>query len=188
MEHHQKTEHAETKKAAGSKIKPAYVGIAIAVVVIAIVGAYLAIGMSTPVVAAGDTINVTYTGSFTNGTVFGSNVGGQQMQFTVGSGQLIKGFDDGVIGMRVGEEKNITVPVNEAYGPVNPQMVVVIPANTFGNKTVQVGGGVSTVENGQEVQGVITKVNATNVTVNFNSPLAGKVLVFQIKVLSIKKG
>ena len=141
------------------------------------------------VVAAGDIVNVSYTGTFTNGTVFDSNVGGHQLQFTAGAGQLIKGFDDAVIGMRLGEEKNVTIPVNEAYGEINPALIVSVPSNTFGNHTVQVGSIIRrSLNNTQVQQGVVTAVNATNVTVDFNPPLAGQTLIFQIKVLSIKKG
>jgi FKBP-type peptidyl-prolyl cis-trans isomerase 2 len=178
-------EKVEEKKPSGPKVRQAHILIAIVVVAIIVVAAFFAIGASGQVVAVGDTINVTYVGSFTNGTVFGSNVGGQQLQFTVGANQLIQGVDQGVVGMRVGENKTITVPVNEAYGPVNPELIVVIPSNTFGNKTVQLGGGVSTIVGAQQMQGVITKINATNVTVDFNSPLAGKTVVFQVKVDSI---
>ncbi len=167
----------------GVKINPLHI---LALVVILIV-IYLVANnyASGPVVAKGDTINVSYTGTLTNGTVFDSNVGKQPLQFTVGAGQLIEGFDQGVIGMKLNEEKTITIPPNQAYGEVNPALIMQIPANTFGNQTAQIG---MVVTDPQQQQGVVTAVNKTTVTVDFNPELAGKTLIFKIKVLSIKKG
>ena len=68
------------------------------------------------VVAQGDTIAVYYTGTFVNGTMFDSNEGKDPMAFVVGSGQLISGFDKGVVGMKMNEEKTLTLPPEEAYG------------------------------------------------------------------------
>lgn len=157
--------------------------IAIVVIAVAIVVVYLA-SNSSPVVAAGDTINVYYTGTFTNGTVFDSNVGKQPLQFTVGSGQLIQGFDQGVIGMSLNETKTITVPANEAYGEVNPNLIIQVPLQKLGSQNVSVGMHV-TDSSGNE--GVITAVNSTNATIDFNSPLAGQTLIFKITVISIQK-
>ncbi len=157
--------------------------VAIAVVV------YLAIGRApVPVVAVGDTINVSYTGTFTNGTVFDSNIGKTPLQFTVGSGQLIKGFDDGVVGMSLGEQKTITIPANEGYGEINPALFVSVSSSTFGNAVIRVGTVIARSINGTRQEGVVSAVNATNVTVDFNPALAGKTLIFTIKVLEIKKG
>lgn len=156
------------------------------IIVAAIIGAaYLVVAQSSPVVKAGDTIQVYYTGKLTNGTVFDSNVGGQPLEFTVGAGQMIKGFDSGVLGMKLNQTRNITVPVNEAYGPVNPALVVKVPRDEF-NNTVYVGMRVEGRTNaGQTEEGVITALNTTIATVNLNSPLAGQTLLFQIRVISI---
>lgn len=177
-------------KSTGIKIKPVYI-LVIAVLAIIILGvAYLVTNnVAGPTVAVGDTINVSYTGTFTNGTVFDSNVGKQPLQFTVGSGELIEGFDQGVVGMHLNEQKTITIPANEAYGEINPALMVQVPSSSFGNKTVQVGMTVvSTTASGQQEQGTVIAVNETTVTVDFNSPLAGQTLIFTIKVLSIQKG
>ncbi|MHB1830171.1 MAG: FKBP-type peptidyl-prolyl cis-trans isomerase [Candidatus Micrarchaeaceae archaeon] len=142
---------------------------------------------SAPTVGVGDTIEVNYTGTFTNGTVFGSNAGQQPLKFTVGAGQVIPGFDNGVIGMKLGEEKTVTVPAGEAYGQVNSSLIVQVPISSFGNKTVQAGMTVGESINGRLIQGIITAVNATKATVNFNPPLAGKTLIFKIQVIGIQK-
>lgn len=162
------------------------VGIVVAVVVMGVL--YVALsGASSPVVETGDTISVYYTGKLTNGTVFDTNVGKEPLNFTVGSGELIKGFDQGVVGMKLNENKTITIPANEAYGPVNPALIMQVPRSAFGNQSVQKGMVVTQNSNGQEAQGTVTAVNSTNVTVDFNPPLAGQTLIFTIKVVSISK-
>lgn len=168
----------------GLKIKPLYIVAVIAILIVVYMGISYA---SVPVVAVGDSVSVEYTGTLTNGTVFDSSAGRGPLNFTVGSGQLIKGFDQGVVGMRLNEERNITIPANEAYGEVNPALIVQVPLPAFGNQTVKKGGFVARKLNGQQVQGVVTAVNATTVTVDFNSPLAGKTLIFKIKVVAIHK-
>ncbi len=179
-----KEERKETKK---SKINTKYALAAVAAIVLLGV-IYLTIGNMTPnVVAAGDVINVSYTGRFTNGTMFGTNVGGQQLQFMVGSNQIIPGVDQGVIGMSLNQNKTITVPPSEAYGEVNSSLIIQVPANVLGNKTVQVGMVLTRRAGTQEEQGLVTAVDANTATVDFNPPLAGKTLVFSIKILSIRK-
>jgi len=159
------------------------------VAVILIVVVYVAISnASTPTVATGDTVEVYYTGTLTNGTVFDSNVGKQPLQFTVGSGQVIEGFDQGVIGMKLNETKTITIPANQAYGEVNPDLIITVPISEFANQSVTKGMVVTENANGQQVQGTVIAVNATNATIDFNSPLAGQTLIFKITIAGIQKG
>lgn len=170
-------------------------GIAAVIIIAALaVAAYLVTaGAQSSTVAAGDNISVFYTGAFTNGTVFNTNVGGQPFSFTVGTGMVINGFDSGVIGMSLNQTKTITIPADEAYGPVNPSLIINVPLSAFNNasgngSSVHLGMLVTeTNPTGQEYQGIVTAMNATNATVNFNPPLAGKTLVFTIRVVSIKK-
>jgi FKBP-type peptidyl-prolyl cis-trans isomerase 2 len=164
-----------------------YILIAVAAIVVLSAVVYLS-AASSPVVSAGDTISVYYTGTLTNGTVFDSNVGKTPLVFTVGSGQLIKGFDQGVVGMKLNQSKTITIPANEAYGEVNPNLIIHAPLTQFANQTPQVGTSVSTVLNGQQLNGVVTAVNSTTATVDFNPPLAGQTLIFNITVVKIEKG
>ena len=166
-----------------ARIKPAYIAIAVVAAVV-IVGLMYATSSSAQTVAVGDNVSVYYTGMFTNGTVFNTNVGGQPLNFTVGAGQLIKGFDNGVVGMRLDQNRTITVPVNEAYGPVNPSLIITVSRKLFGNQSVYVG---EVVTNSQGQQGRVTMANATNVTVNLNSLLAGQTLIFRIEVVAIHK-
>ncbi len=170
-------------------MNPKIIILVVAIAVIAVVsGAYLVLANAQPqVVVSGDNVSVYYTGSFTNGTVFDSNAGKVPLNFTVGSGMVIQGFDHAVIGMGLDQNKTVTVPVNEAYGPVNPALIVSVPANAFGNQTIKVGTMVRETANGHLVEGVVTMVNSTNVTIDFNPPLAGQTLIFTIRVVGIKK-
>jgi len=103
--------------------------------------AILLSGCVDKTVKTGDNISVNYTGSFVNGKVFDTSIekvaeennlpphGGayKPLNFTVGKGQMIKGFDEGVIGMKVGETRKLTIPPEKAYGPSNPEMIQAIP-------------------------------------------------------------
>ncbi len=168
--------------------KPLYLAVAIALVAVLAVGAYMYMAnASTPIVANGDTVKVYYTGSFTNGTVFDSNVGNQPLQFTVGANQLITGFNDAVIGMSLNQTKNVTLQPSEAYGYASPGLIVTVPRSAFGNQTISIGMPVSESSGGQTFHGIVTAANATNAIIDFNPPLAGKTLLFSIKVVGIQK-
>jgi FKBP-type peptidyl-prolyl cis-trans isomerase 2 len=160
-----------------------FLPVAVALLVILIGVIYLAVNGSSQTVGIGDTVRVYYTGTLTDGTQFDSNVGQQPLEFTVGSGQLIKGFDTGVVGMKLNETKTITIPASEAYGEYNPSFVIKVPLNSI-NQTVEVGMQLRA-SNG--APGVVTAVNDTTASVDFNSPLAGKTLIFSIKVAEIHK-
>src|SRR5882757_10393717 len=82
-------------------------------------------------VKSGDTVKVHYHGRLTNGTTFDSSEGRQPLEFTVGSGMVIRGFDNGVLGMNVGDKKTVEIPVHDAYGPKDPQMVMDFPVDRF---------------------------------------------------------
>ena len=93
-----------------------------------------------PVVAAvGDTVNVTYTLMFDNKTVYQTNVNTSPFTFTVGSGQVLPGFDAAVRGMKVNEEKTVTIPADQAY-VYNPALVQIVPKSLFQtNQTIYPG-------------------------------------------------
>jgi peptidylprolyl isomerase len=166
---------------------PKYLAAAIAIFIVAVIIIYFMVSSSTQqVVTAGDTVEVYYTGTLTNGTVFDTNVGKQPLEFTVGAGQMIKGFDQGVVGMKLNETKTITIPANEAYGEVNPDLIIQVPLKQFGNQTVSVGMTVTEESGGQQYQGQVTAVNSDNATVDFNPPLAGQTLIFTVKLVAIK--
>ncbi len=176
--------------------KSLYIVIA-AVLIVALLGvAYFVLGVgstiskvSSPalVVGNGDTVQVYYTGTLVNGTVFDSNVGKEPLEFTVGSNQVIPGFEDGIVGMKLNETKTITIPANEAYGQVNPALIINVPLSAFGNHSVSTGMEVSENTSNGKASGIVTAVNQTAATINFNPPLAGQTLIFSVKVVSIQK-
>ena len=132
------------------------------------------------VVKAGDTVSVDYTGRLENGSVFDTSIGRTPLEFTVGAGQMISGFDSAVLGMRVGEEKTITLPPEEAYGAPNPANIVAVPVTSVPNGT-KVG---DTLYSGGTAVKVVAVTNET-VTIDANHPLAGKTLIFDIKIVKI---
>lgn len=137
-------------------------------------------------VAKGDKVKVEYTGTFEDGTVFDSSENhGKPLEFEAGSGQVIKGFDEAVVGMEKGEEKEITLQPAEAYGDVNPELHKEIPRDKLPqDQEPQVGMMLALgMPNGQQMPAKIIKVDENSVTIDLNHPLAGKVLIFKIKVV-----
>ncbi len=135
----------------------------------------------------GDNISVEYKGTFEDGTVFDSSEGKEPLTFLVGSGQLIKGFDEAVLGMSINDEKDITLNPENAYGEINPQLVQKVPKNSL-PKNNEVKEGMMLIANlpdGQQIPGRITKITDDEAFIDFNHPLAGKVLNFHIKLISI---
>jgi peptidylprolyl isomerase len=162
----------------------------IALVVIFVLGVVLTGCNSTPRVAkSGDTVQVNYTGRLANGTVFDSTVGRKPFEFTLDGGQAIPGFDKAVIGMKVGEKKTVTIPMDEAYGPHDDSLVVDVPRSNFRSDTEpKVGQLVPiTAPDGQVVALMITAISDNGtVTLDANHPLAGKDLTFDIELVSIE--
>jgi len=133
-------------------------------------------------VKKGDKVKVKYTGYLEDGSTFDSNEDKDALLFEVGAGQVIKGFDDAVVGMKVGEKKSVTIKPEEAYGERHEEMVIKIPKTQFQGEEVKEGMMVSS-SNG--MQAIVVAVNDNDVTLDFNFPLAGKTLKFDIKVEAI---
>src|SRR4249920_2326651 len=123
-------------------------------------------------VKSGDTVKVHYHGRLTDGTTFDSSEGRQPLEFEVGSGMVIKGFDDGVTGMAVGDKKTISIPAEDAYGPRQEEMVLEFPRINFPpDIDPEVGMTLNMhSENGQEMPVLITAVNEDTVTLDANHP------------------
>ena len=140
------------------------------------------------IVQEGNTVEVHYVGTFEDGTEFDSSHSrGETISFEVGSGQMIAGFDSAVIGMSVGDVKDITLSPEDAYGPSNPEFVKTYPMTAFPDE-VQLSEGVSIAgqnELGQQMIAKVLKVNDDSVLLDFNHPMAGKVLNFNIEVVNI---
>jgi len=135
----------------------------------------------------GNKVKVDYEGKFEDGELFDSSKHGDHshpLEFEVGSGQVIKGFDDAVIGMDVGQEKNITINPEEAYGSVNQSLIQRVPKNMFPNQEPKEGMIFQgSMPDGRQFMAKITKVEGDEVTVDLNHPLAGKKLMFNIKIV-----
>ncbi|HTQ63313.1 MAG TPA: peptidylprolyl isomerase [Puia sp.] len=141
-------------------------------------------------VKAGDKVKVHYHGRLTNGTSFDSSEGRQPLEFTVGSGMVILGFDNGVKGMKVGDKKTIEIPVNEAYGPKDPKMVLDFPKNRF-PEDLNPEVGLQLYMNdssGQQFPVVIVEIKGDTVILDANHPLAGEDLIFDLELVEIVGG
>ena len=135
----------------------------------------------------GDTVNVHYHGKLTDGSTFDSSEGREPLQFTVGTAQVIKGFDDAVEGMTVGEKKTINIPVPEAYGERNDDMMMEYPISEFpADMNPQVGMELNMGDNsGNVFPVIIVEVGPEMVLLDANHPLAGQDLTFDLELVSI---
>ncbi|HVU57318.1 MAG TPA: peptidylprolyl isomerase [Puia sp.] len=141
-------------------------------------------------VKAGDTVRVHYHGRLTDGTTFDSSAGREPLEFQVGSGMVIKGFDEGVMGMTVGQKKTIEIPVEEAYGPKDPQAIIEYPAANFPpGMTPEVGMQLAmTNQHGHQIPVTIVEVRPDVVVLDANHQLAGEDLVFDLELMEIVGG
>ena len=138
-------------------------------------------------VKSGDTVKVHYQGRLTDGTTFDSSQGRDTLEFKVGSGMVIKGFDNGVMGMQVGDKKTIEIPVDDAYGPEDPQMIMEFPIDRFPEDMKPEPGMQLNMSNGsgQNFPVVITEVKGYIVILDANHPLAGEDLIFDLELVEI---
>jgi peptidylprolyl isomerase len=141
-----------------------------------------------PQARPGDTVQVHYTGKLVDGTTFDSSEGGDPLQFTLGEGDLIPGFEQAVLGMAPGENKTHTIPAPQAYGIYQPELLLEVERQQFPDDIdPYVGQQLEmTQSNGSTVPVVVTAVNAAHVTLDANHPLAGQDLVFEISLLAIR--
>jgi peptidylprolyl isomerase len=138
-------------------------------------------------VKKGDKIKVHYHGKLTDGSTFDSSNGRQPLEFEVGSGMVIKGFDDGVTGMQVGDKKTIHIPVDDAYGTKREDMIVKVPKGNFPpDLDPEVGMQLAmTTPEGQQMPVVVIEVAMEYVVLDANSPLAGEDLIFDLELVEI---
>jgi len=151
-------------------------------------GLALVSGCSSRPAAEGDTVRVHYTGTLEDGTEFDSSRDRDPLEFVLGAGGMIPGFENAVYGMKVGETKTVTIAAAEAYGPHDEDLVMEINRDELPeevNPTVGLQIGV-TFEGGQQGLATVTEVTETTVTLDGNHRLAGKDLTFEIKLVEIR--
>ena len=135
----------------------------------------------------GQYAQVHYTGKLSDGTIFDSSDGRQPLEFKVGSGQVIPGFDQAIAGMEVNEEKKFLLKSEEAYGPIRDDLKKDFPRDMLGEKEVEVGEELWFKTPQGPVPGKILILETDSFTVDFNHPLAGRDLEFSVKLVGISE-
>jgi peptidylprolyl isomerase len=133
-------------------------------------------------------VKVHYHGRLQDGTTFDSSEGRSPLEFEVGAGQVIKGFDDGVLGMKEGDKKTIHIPVEDAYGEKSEDMVIEFPRDQFPpDMKPEIGMQLNLRgQDGRNFPVVISEVKNEFIVLDGNHPLAGKDLIFDIEMVEIK--
>ncbi|MBA2670869.1 MAG: peptidylprolyl isomerase [Gemmatimonadetes bacterium] len=137
--------------------------------------------------STGDRVKVHYTGRLDDGSVFDSSEGREPLEFEVGSGQVIPGFDDAVSGMTAGERKSVRIPCGEAYGEWREDLVLKVERSAFPpdiepevGQRLQMGQG-----SGQTAVVTVAEVADEDVKLDANHPLAGQDLIFDLELMAI---
>jgi peptidylprolyl isomerase len=135
----------------------------------------------------GDKVRVHYTGKLEDGSIFDSSVERDPLEFTIGSGNLIPGFEEGVLDMDTGDKKSITIPAEQAYGPYRDEMVVEVDRKQFpADIEPEVGQQLKLSQmDGSTCIVMVKKITESSITLDANHPLAGKTLNFEIELIEI---
>ena len=136
----------------------------------------------------GDNVKIHYHGKLTDGSTFDNSEGREPLAFEIGSGMVIKGFDDGVTGMTIGEKKTIEIPAIDAYGEKQEDMVMAFPKDEFPPEMEPVIGMQLNMSNGQgqDFPVVVIEIKEEAVVLDANHPLAGKDLIFDLELIDIE--
>ncbi len=143
-------------------------------------------GASAPaddIVDVGDLVAVNYTGTLDDGSEFDSSIGREPLEFVVGSGQVIPGFDEAVIGLTVGDTTTVRIPPDQAYGEPDPEAIIEFPIEDVPEEFRVVGMQVLV---GDGIPATVIEVTADTVTIDANHPLAGQALTFEIEIVEIR--
>ena len=135
----------------------------------------------------GNTVTVHYTGTLNNGTQFDSSLDKDPINFEIGGGSIIPGFNDSIIGMTAGEKKTFIIKSDDAYGPLNDDAIQMIPVDRFPPDFKAIIGE-TVAGNSADGQGFMAKIMSVQdetITLNFNHPLAGEDLTFEVELLEV---
>jgi FKBP-type peptidyl-prolyl cis-trans isomerase 2 len=135
----------------------------------------------------GDTVRVHYTGKLEDGTVFDTSRNRHPLQFTIGNGQVIAGFEQAVAGMTIGESKTTVIPIEQAYGPRRDDMIVTVNRDQLPpGLNAAVGQRLEiTQEDDQVMLVTVAGITESSITLDANHPLAGKALTFDLELVGI---
>lgn len=135
----------------------------------------------------GDRVKVHYTGKLQDGQVFDSSEGSDPLEFTIGEGGIIPGFEQGVLDMEIGESKKITIPPEAAYGQKRDELVVVMKKDEFPTDIKpELGQQLQLKQpDGNPINVVVSSMEEDEVTLDANHPLAGETLVFKVEMVEI---
>jgi FKBP-type peptidyl-prolyl cis-trans isomerase 2 len=135
----------------------------------------------------GDTVRVHYTGKLEDGTVFDTSRNRHPLQFTIGNGQVIAGFEQAIAGMNIGESKTTVIPIEQAYGPRRDDMIVTVNRDQLPpDLNAAVGQRLEiTQEDDQVMLVTVAGITESSITLDANHPLAGKALTFDLELVGI---
>lgn len=133
----------------------------------------------------GNTIKVHYTGKLINGEEFDSSVGREPLEFTTGSRQVIPGFENAILGKQVGDKVSVNIPVDQAYGEIDENMIQEVPNEMLQGQVFEVGQFLQVMTSHGPINVRVKEVNETNIVIDGNHPLAGEELQFDIEVMEI---
>jgi FKBP-type peptidyl-prolyl cis-trans isomerase 2 len=137
-------------------------------------------------VTKGRKVVVHYRGTLDGGEEFDSSEGREPLEFVVGDGDLIPGFEKALLGMEAGQKKKVTLEPEDAYGAYEDQLVIEGPRNAFPEGELQVGQSYTVhLHGGEEAIGRVLRIEKDTVALDFNHPLAGKRLTFDLHVVSV---
>ncbi len=135
----------------------------------------------------GSKVTLHYTGTLDDGSVFDSSEGREPLTFTVGEHQVIRGFEEGVLGLAVGQEKTIDITPEHGYGEKHAQLVQQVPKELFKDFSPEIGQQIGLMgKDGRQMTATVTAVTDTTVTLDLNHSLAGKNLHFKVKIVSVE--
>lgn len=138
-------------------------------------------------IQAGSKVSIEYTLTLEDGTVADSNVGKPPLEYEHGAGNIISGLESGLAGLKTGDTKKVEVPPAEGYGDINPKAFQEVPKEKIPESAQAVGSVLQVeTEDGQAVALRIHEIKDSTIIVDFNHPLAGKDLTFDVKVLSVQ--